>query len=253
MKVTLLGTGTSGGVPMLGCTCEVCTSGDPRDERLRTSAFVETDEGVRILIDCGPDFRHQMLREGYDDLDAILITHEHRDHTGGLDDLRAINFVHRKSIPIYAAPRVIEVIRRQYDYVFVDPYPGAPRVEVIPIGNDPFEAAGATVTPVEAVHDELPVLGFRLGGFSYLTDASRIPPSGMDRLRESDVLILNALRLDPHPSHFTLEQALEIVRELEPARALFTHASHQLGLHADVESQLPDGVHLGYDGMKLYL
>jgi phosphoribosyl 1,2-cyclic phosphate phosphodiesterase len=254
MRLTLVGTGTSGGVPMIGCACPVCTSDDPKDHRLRSAAFIDTDDGRRVAIDCGPDFRQQMLREGADDLDAILFTHEHRDHTAGLDDVRAINFLRRKPIAVYATARVLASLREQFAYIFQPTdYGGLPQLTFHEIdGETPFEAAGLTVTPIPVWHARMPVLGFRVGGMAYVTDTNRIPDHSLERLRGVELLVLDALRRERHVSHFSLDEALAVVAELAPAETLLTHVSHQMGRAAEVDPTLPEGVRLGFDGVKRY-
>ncbi|MFT7588968.1 MAG: phosphoribosyl 1,2-cyclic phosphate phosphodiesterase [Limisphaerales bacterium] len=254
MKVTLLGTGTSGGVPMIGCSCAVCTSKDPKDHRLRTSALIETAQGKRILIDCGPDFRQQMLRAEIGDIDAVLFTHEHKDHTGGIDDLRAINFIQKKSVPIYAEQNVLDALRRQYDYVFApNPYPGIPRIDLQEITDEPFSLFGIEILPIRVMHGNLPVLGFRIGDFTYVTDASFIGEAQKVKIIGTKALVVNALRLKEHVSHFNLNEALDLLSELKPDSAYLTHVSHQMGRYETISSQLPETVQLGYDGLNIYL
>lgn len=254
MKVTLLGTGTSGGVPMIGCSCPVCTSDDPRNKRLRTSAIIELASGFRILIDCGPDFRQQMLREQIGDVDAVLLTHEHKDHTGGIDDLRAINFIQKKSVPIYGETRALDALRRQYDYVFAaNPYPGIPRIDLFEIDDTPFALGGVEIVPLRIMHAKLPIYGFRIGDFVYVTDASFIREETKALMTGAKSLVINSLRREKHVSHFTFEEALDLVNELKPDHAYFIHVSHQLGLYATVSQELPEHVTLGYDGLKIYL
>lgn len=256
MRVTLLGTGTSMGVPIIGCACPVCISADVRDKRLRTAALVETD-GLTITIDCGPDFRQQMLQHRVQHLDAVLFTHAHRDHTGGLDDVRAYNLWQQKPMPVYATQRVQQILKNHYDYVFVEDnkYAGAPNVELHTILNHPFTVNNrVTVTPIEALHGNDPVLGFRIHDFTYLTDASHVNSREEEKISGSKVLVLNALRQKKHWSHFNLPQALELINRLQIPKAYLTHISHQMGLHHEVESNLlPPHVRLAYDGLQITL
>jgi phosphoribosyl 1,2-cyclic phosphate phosphodiesterase len=253
VTITFLGTGTSSGVPMIGCDCPVCRSLDPRDQRLRVSVHVAV-EGRSLVIDTGPDFRQQMLRARITHLDAVLFTHEHKDHTAGLDDIRAFNFRQQQEIPVFAEPRVIRQLHQEFAYIFAEQkYPGVPQVRVHAIESDtaPFDVLGLSVQPLRALHYRLPVLGFRLGGFVYLTDANYLAPETLDLLRGADTIVLNALRKEPHISHFTLGQAVEILEELAPRRAYLTHISHQLGRHREVEAELPPWIRLAYDGLKV--
>jgi phosphoribosyl 1,2-cyclic phosphate phosphodiesterase len=243
VTITFLGTGTSSGVPMIGCDCPVCRSLDPRDQRLRVS-----------VVDTGPDFRQQILRARISHLDAVLFTHEHKDHTAGLDDIRAFNFRQQQEMPVYAEPRVIRQLKQEFAYIFAEQkYPGVPQVSLHPIDVDKeaFEVLGVAVQPLRALHYRLPVLGFRIGGFAYLTDANFIAPETMELLRGADTIVLNALRREPHISHFTLAQAVEILEDLQPRRAYLTHISHQLGRHREVEAELPSWIRLAYDGLKI--
>jgi phosphoribosyl 1,2-cyclic phosphate phosphodiesterase len=251
MRITLLGTGTSSGVPLIGCQCEVCRSLDYRDKRLRVSVHIET-QGRSFVIDTGPDFRQQMLREGISHLDAVIFTHQHKDHTAGLDDVRAFNFLQRRDMPVYGRTEVLEQLRREFDYVFAEyRYPGIPRLQLHEIVNEPFEIADITFTPIDVLHHRLPVFGFRIGSFAYVTDVNYISKTEQDKLKNLDVLVLGALQLEQHISHFTLQEAIEMVDILHPKMAYFTHISHKMGKHGEVEKTLPSNIRLGYDGLKL--
>lgn len=254
MKITFLGTGTSQGVPFIGCDCAVCTSPDKRDNRLRTSAWVETG-GTSIVIDSGPDFRYQMLRANVRKLDAILFTHGHKDHVAGMDDIRAYNYHYQKDMDIYASTETQEVLKREFAYVFYNQkYPGIPQVNVHTIdGDTPFEINGIKITPIKVLHYKLEVLGFRIGDFTYITDANYIAPAEMEKIKGSKVLVLNALRHEQHVSHYTLKEAMEVAAEAGAEHTYFTHISHQLGLHAEIDAHLPPGMHLAYDGLTLHL
>ncbi|GIV34228.1 MAG: MBL fold metallo-hydrolase [Chitinophagales bacterium] len=253
MEVVFLGTGTSGGVPMVGCYTGVCLSDNPKDKRLRSSVLLHVN-GKTIVIDCGPDFRQQMLREQVRKIDAIVFTHSHKDHTGGLDDIRGFNYVLKKAIPLYMDAETEKAIRRQYDYIFGNSdYPGVPKVEIHNFGNEPFWVEGVRFIPIEALHYRMRVYAFRIGDFTYVTDANFIAPQEKEKIKGSRVLVLNALRKEPHISHFTLSQALELVDELKPEKAYLTHISHQLGYHEEVNRSLPAGVELAYDGLRITL
>lgn len=256
MRLTFLGTGTSQGVPTIGCRCEVCRSTDPRDSRLRTSAMVEVGD-VRIVIDAGPDFRYQMLRTGVRHIDAILLTHEHKDHTGGIDDVRAFNFVdfpviHR--VDIYATARTAACVRKDFDYAFAeDKYRGVPEIELHEFDpSKPFEVKGIEIVPIRGQHsDRFEVTGYRLGRLAYLTDFKQIEKSEIEKLQGVDTLVVNALRWRDHNSHFTVEEALQLIERVKPHRAYLTHMSHDIGLHADSASRLPKGVELAYDTLTI--
>jgi len=236
---------------MIGCSCRVCTSTDPKDKRLRTSLMIEHD-GKRIVIDSGPDFRQQMLREKVHSLDGVVFTHEHKDHIAGLDDVRAFNYLQKKPMDVFATERVQTALKREFFYIFSGvQYPGIPRLTMHTIDHQPFHAAGIPFTPVPVLHLQLPVMGFRMGGFSYVTDANDMEEGSMDLLRNSDVLVLNALRREKHVSHYNLEEAVELVNELKPKKAFFTHISHQLGLHEEVNNSLPGFIRLAYDGVRV--
>lgn len=251
MIFTFLGTGTSQGVPMIGCTCMVCTSENPRDKRLRSSIMVE-DDSARIVIDSGPDFRQQMLREKVHSLDAVVFTHEHKDHIAGLDDVRAFNYLNKKPMDVFATLRVQEALRREFHYIFSgDTYPGIPRLTIHTIDDKPFNVSVFNILPVPVMHLNLIVLGFRIGEFSYITDANLIDENSKALLKGSEVLVLNALRREKHVSHFNLEEAIRLVEELKPERAYFTHISHQLGLHDEVNNELPSHIRCAYDGLKI--
>lgn len=249
MRITFFGTGTSQGVPVIGCHCAVCRSSDPRDKRLRTSALIEA-EGQKILIDAGPDFRSQMLRSGTEHLDAILLTHNHKDHTGGLDDVRALNFLERRSFPIYCEEYVQESLKMEYDYAFDSAkiYPGSPRFLLQTIGPDrPFAVNGVEVIPVRAYHAKLPVLGFRIGDIGYLTDANRIPEEEFEKLRGLEVFVINCVTYRPHPSHFGLDEALSVIERVGAKKSFITHISHSLAPYLQFAPTLPEGVYPAYD------
>jgi phosphoribosyl 1,2-cyclic phosphate phosphodiesterase len=249
-KAVVLGSGTSTGVPTLRCACAVCTSSDPRDRRLRPSLWLSY-AGHNVVIDSTPDFRYQALRAGIPSLDAVLYTHSHADHIMGLDDIRPFNIGRPEPLPIYASPATLADVRRVFRYVFDATYTASaiPRVAAHEL-HGPVDLFGVRFEPLEVIHGELPVLGFRFGANAYLTDVSAIPPPARDRLRGLDLLILDALRLRPHPTHFHLAAALAVVAELAPRRAYFTHIAHELG-HASTEASLPAGAHLAYDGLTL--
>lgn len=253
MKVTFLGTGTSGGVPMIACPCMVCNSTDPKDKRLRSSIMVQ-DHNKTLVVDTGPDFRQQMLREHVTTLDGILVTHAHVDHVGGLDDIRAFNFFMNRDMNVYLSELSETILRKHFDYVFEkEPYPGIPRVRLNRIDSRPFEVEGFEVLPIKVLHHKMPVEGYRIGNLVYITDANYIAPEEKEKIKGCGVLVVNALRKEKHISHFTLDEALQLVDELQPDVAYFTHISHQLGLHSEVSQQLPPNVHLAYDGLVLDL
>jgi len=236
---------------MIGCDCTVCSSPDSKDKRLRSSIRVST-RTTTLVIDTTPDFRYQMLRSGTRELDAILYTHPHKDHIAGLDDIRAYNYFNKKAMPLYANSLTEEALRRDYYYAFSDlTYPGIPEIRIIPIDNRSFIVGDIPVQPVEVWHHHMPVLGFRMGNVSYITDANRIEPDQLELIRGSQVLIINALRKEKHISHFTLQEAVELAQALEIPEVYFTHISHQLGLHASINAELPDGIQLAYDGLSL--
>ena len=251
MKITFLGSGTSHGVPVVGCFCRVCASSDPRDQRLRTSVHLAI-AGKSIVIDAGPDFRQQMLLNRISHLDAILFTHEHKDHTGGLDDIRGFNLFQPDPIPIYARDPVLAQLRREYAYIFAgDGYPNTPQIAVHPITNHPFDVQGVSFTPIEVQHYQLSVLGFRTGEFTYITDAKQISDSEKEKIRGTHTLVVNALHYAPNVAHFTVDEALALVEEVQPQQAYFVHMSHEIGLHREVDKTLPDRVALAYDGLRI--
>lgn len=253
MKITFLGTGTSQGVPVIGCGCEVCQSLDYRDKRLRSSVYIESG-GINLVIDTGPDFRQQMLREGIQKLDAVIFTHSHKDHTAGLDDVRAYNFKQNMDMPVYGTRPVLDQLKIEFSYAFAEKkYPGIPQLKLHELDEKEFEIHGTKVTPLPVKHLHLPVLGFRAGSFSYITDANEIPESTFEKLKGSKVLVLNALQHEKHVSHFNLTEALQIAKRVGAEKTYFTHISHKLGLHKAVEKKLPTNVFLGHDGLTLNL
>jgi phosphoribosyl 1,2-cyclic phosphate phosphodiesterase len=251
VKVTFLGTGTSQGVPIIACKCAVCTSSDSKDKRLRSSVLIETEQ-TNIVIDTGPDFRQQMLREDVTRLDAVIFTHGHKDHTAGFDDIRGFNWMQQRPMEVFADMRVEEVLHRDFYYAFEkNAYPGVPKLNLHRISNRPFMVDGVEVQPIEVRHYKLPVFGFRIGDFTYITDANFISETEKEKIKGSKVLVLNALRKKDHISHFTLQQAIDLARELEVEQAYFTHISHQMGFHQEVNAELPEGMFLAYDGLKV--
>lgn len=253
MKFTFLGTGTSQGVPIIGCSCPVCSSQDSHDKRLRTAALIDY-KGITIAIDAGPDFRQQMLLANVKKLDAILLTHEHRDHVAGLDDVRAFNYLQKKPMDIWGEQRVLEAIQNEFSYVFADyKYPGSPEMNLHPINGSPFAVEGVIVVPIRAYHYKLPIFGFRIGDLTYITDANSVPDSEMQKIRGTEVLVLNALRKEKHISHFNLQEALAVIDKVKPKTAYLTHMGHQMGFYKDVEKELPSNVFLAYDGLTLEL
>jgi phosphoribosyl 1,2-cyclic phosphate phosphodiesterase len=253
LRVTFLGTGTSQGVPVIGCSCEVCQSIDFRNKRLRTSIHVEI-KNQSFVIDTGPDFRQQMLREQVKRIDAIIFTHAHRDHTAGLDDVRAYNFIQNMDMPIFGTRPVLDQLRLEYAYAFAEKYyPGIPRLTLNEINETPFVINATSIQPLPVFHMKLPVLGFRFENFSYITDANRIPEETFLKLRGTETLVINALQRESHISHFNLHEALEMVKLIKPRKTFITHISHKLGLHAEVSEELPEGVALAYDGLQLQL
>lgn len=249
MKVTFLGTGTSQGVPMIACDCEVCTSTNSKDKRLRSSILVEVNDQT-IIVDTGPDFRYQMLRAQVKKLDAVVFTHEHKDHVAGLDDVRGFNYIMKKSMQIYATENVQTALKRDFHYAFgANKYPGVPQLELNTITSEPFHIEDVEMIPIQLKHYKMDVFGYRIGKFAYITDANYIAEEEMKKLEGLDVMVINALQKTSHISHFTLEEALDIVRELKPKKAYLTHISHRMGKHEDVSKELPENVELAYDGL----
>jgi len=251
ITVTFLGTGTSQGVPVIGCDCAVCVSENPKDDRLRTSIMVSTPK-QNIVFDTGPDFRQQMLREKVQRLDAVVFTHEHKDHVAGLDDIRAFNFKQKKDMEVFATEQVQEALKREYAYIFAEKtYPGVPRVNLTTIDLTPFEINGLELTPIQVMHYKLPVLGFRINDFTYITDANFIAEEEKAKIKGTKVLVIDALRKEKHISHYNLEEALELIKELEVEQAYLIHISHLLGKYDEEMPLLPKGVELAYDGLKI--
>ncbi|GGD47080.1 MBL fold metallo-hydrolase [Emticicia aquatilis] len=254
MNVTFLGTGTSGGIPVLTCGCEVCNSLDYRDKRLRVSVWIEV-ENKSFVIDTGPDFRHQALRERIPRIDGIIYTHEHKDHTAGLDDIRPYNYLHGiQHLDLYGHPRVLAQLKREFAYAFEEQkYPGVPLINVHEIGNEEFTIKEETFTPIEVLHHRLPVLGFRIKDFTYITDVNYISEQELEKAYGSKVLVLGALQRQKHISHFTLDEAIEVAQKVNADVTYFTHISHKMGLHSEVEKELPPNIRLAYDGLQVKL
>ena len=251
MRFTFLGTGTSQGVPVIACDCTACKSADPRDKRLRSSLLLEKD-GTVLLFDAGPDFRQQMLRQNVKRLDSIILTHEHKDHIAGMDDVRAFNYRSNDAVDIYAEARVQEAIKREYSYVFSSSgYPGIPRMRLKTIENSPFMIKGIEIIPIRVMHWNLEILGFRVNNFAYITDASSIPKRGIELLKGVEYLVINALRKERHMSHFSLDEALSIIDSINPRKGYITHIGHQMGLYEKVQKELPRNVLLAYDGLSV--
>jgi phosphoribosyl 1,2-cyclic phosphate phosphodiesterase len=249
VKITFLGTGTSQGVPVIACDCYTCQSDDPHDSRLRTSLLLEIDN-MNIVFDAGPDFRQQMLREKVTRLDAIILTHEHKDHIAGMDDVRAFNYKTQDAIDIFAEERVQKEVRKEFSYVFAEyQYPGIPKMRLNNIPSYPFHVKGIEVIPIRLFHYRLPIYGFRIGDFAYITDANYIPEESKEKLFGVKYLVINALRKEKHISHFSLMEAMEQIRQISPKRAFITHISHQMGRSADVSLEMPPGILLAWDGM----
>jgi phosphoribosyl 1,2-cyclic phosphate phosphodiesterase len=251
VKITFLGTGTSQGIPVIACDCNTCLSPDERDKRLRTSLLLETDTAT-LVFDAGPDFRQQMLREHVSRLDAILLTHEHKDHIAGMDDVRAFNYKSQDAIDIYSEDRVQKVIKKEYSYVFSEyQYPGIPKMRLNSVTEQSFSIKNIGIIPIRVFHYRLPVYGFRIGNFAYITDANYIPEESKEKLFGVKYLVINALRKEKHISHFSLREAIDIIREISPKKAFITHISHQMGLHADVSKELTPEIALAYDGLSM--
>jgi phosphoribosyl 1,2-cyclic phosphate phosphodiesterase len=248
--IEFLGTGTSLGVPMIGCKCHVCQSADPRDKRLRTSLLIR-NENKNVVIDCGPDFRTQLLRAGVNDLESIILTHEHRDHIAGLDDVRSINYILRKPVEVRMSNEALKAIKSEFPYIFQPgDYKGAPQINIVIINQDPFNLIGLKFIPLEVMHRNMRVFGFRIGDFSYITDANHIPDATMELLKGTRILVLNALRLTSHPSHFSLDEAVEVAKIINPEKVWFTHLGHLIGNHEYVNKQLPKNMSLAWDGLN---
>jgi phosphoribosyl 1,2-cyclic phosphate phosphodiesterase len=250
VKITFLGTGTSQGVPVIACGCNTCLSEDQKDKRLRTSLLLESEE-TTLLFDAGPDFRQQMLREHVKKLDSIILTHEHKDHISGMDDVRAFNYKSQDAIDIYAEDRVQKTIRKEYSYVFSEyQYPGIPKMRLNPISEHSFIIKGIPIIPIRVFHYRLPIYGFRVGNFAYITDANYIPEESKEKLFGVKYLVINALRREKHISHFSLKEAIDFIKEVSPKKAYITHISHQMGCYNDIAKELPPEIMLAYDGLR---
>ena len=253
MKVSFLGTGTSQGVPIIACNCAVCQSNDPRDKRLRSSVLVEKN-GFQIVIDTGPDFRRQMLREKVEKLDAVVFTHEHKDHLAGFDDIRGFNWREKKPMEVYGNMNVEFALKRDFHYAFGESkYPGVPKLNLHVIDKEPFKIGPLEIRPIEVMHYKLPVLGFRIEDFTYITDANFISDSEKEKIKGSRILVLNALKKSEHISHFSLNEAIDLAKELDVEKTYFTHISHQMGFHSEVSKDLPVDIELAYDELQIFI
>ena len=253
MKVTFLGTGTSQGVPVIACDCEVCASLNPKDKRLRSSILVQSDR-TTLVIDTGPDFRYQMLRANVQELNAVVFTHQHKDHVAGLDDVRAFNYKQQEAIDVFATPPVQEALKSEFHYVFSkDSYPGIPKINLQTISLNPFYVGDIELLPIEVMHYKMPVLGFRINDFTYITDAKTLNPSELDKIRGSKILVVNALQKEPHISHFTLAEAIAFAQDVAAESTYFTHISHKLGKHEEISALLPSNIKLAFDGLEIHI
>ena len=251
-EAIVLGSGTSQGIPVIGCHCDVCQSQNPKDKRLRSSILL-TIKGKNYVIDTGPDFRQQMLRENIQELEAVIFTHEHKDHVAGLDDVRAFNFKQKRDMPVFASERVITALKREFSYIFENSiYPGVPKIAIQEIKNQPFLVDTVSFLPIEVMHHKLPVFGFRINDFVYITDAKTVSKEERQKLKGVDILFVNALRLGDHISHFNLQEALDFIADIQPKKAYLTHLSHLIGTHDEVTKMLPDNVEVAFDGMRLF-
>ncbi len=253
MKITFLGTGTSQGVPVIACECDVCISNNIKDKRLRSSVMIET-EGNTFVIDAGPDFRTQMLRAKVKHLDAVILTHAHKDHIAGLDDVRAFNYIQKKAIDVYSRKDVQTAIKNEFSYAFaVYKYPGVPEINLQTVENKIFEINNVKIIPIEVKHLELTIYGYRIGNFTYITDCNYISDKEFEKIKGSEIVVINALRKKKHVSHFTLDEAIDVIRKIQPKKAYLTHISHMMGLHEEVEKELPPNIHLAYDELTIEL
>ena len=251
MKVTFLGTGTSQGVPIICCECAVCKSNNPKDNRLRSSILIES-ETTKVIIDAGPDFRQQLLRKNLKSLDAVVFTHEHKDHIAGLDEVKAFNYFNNMKMPVYATERVQAALKREFAYIFSEEkYPGIPEINLHTITEEPICINDITLLPIDVIHYKMPVKSYRINNFTYITDANYISESEKEKIKGSEIIVVNALRKEPHLSHYTFAEAIELMKEFNPKKAYFTHISHQLGLHHVVSQELPDFIELAYDGLQI--
>lgn len=251
MTVTFLGTGTSQGVPIICCECAVCKSNNPKDNRLRSSILIES-ETTKVVIDSGPDFRQQLLRRDLKSLDAVVFTHEHKDHIAGLDEVKAFNYFNKMRMPVYATERVQSALKREFAYIFSDDkYPGIPEIDLYTVTDEPIKIKDITLLPIDVVHFKMPVKAYRINNFTYITDANYISDLEKEKIKGSEIIVVNALRREPHLSHFTFNEAINLMEELKPKKAYFTHISHQLGLHNDVSKELPSFIELAYDGLQI--